>query len=65
MKESALAGDPETMSTAERQSCLLEKEVAVRRTELSVLRQEVDCLHGNSHPLTQGLQTRMEKVEQK
>lgn len=60
-----MAGDPETMSTAERQSCLLEKEVAARRTELGVLKQEVDCLHGHNHPLTQGLQTRMEKVEQK
>lgn len=65
MKESALAGDPETMSTAERESCLLEKEVAARRTELGALRQEVDTLHEHSHPLTQGLQTRMEKVEQK
>lgn len=65
MKESALAGDPETMSTAERESCLLEKEVAARRTELGALRQEVDCLHGHSHPLTHGLQTRMETVEQK
>lgn len=65
MKESALAGDPETMSMAERESCLLEKEVAARRMELSALRQEVDRLHGHSHPLTQGLQTRMEKVEEK
>ena len=65
MKESALAGDPETMSVAERESCLLEKEVAARRMELSALRQEVDRLHGQSHPHTQGLHARMEKVEQK
>lgn len=65
MKESALAGDPETMSMAEKESCLLEKEVAARRLELSALRQEVDRLHGHSHPHTRGLQTRMEKVERK
>lgn len=65
MKESALAGDPETMSVAERESCLLEKEVAARRMELSALRQEVDRLNGHSHPHTRGLHARMEKVEGK
>lgn len=53
------------MSMAERESCLLEKEVAARRMELSALRQEVDRLHGQSHPYKQSLQARMEKVEQK
>ncbi|XP_029377055.1 uncharacterized protein mymx isoform X3 [Echeneis naucrates] len=65
MKESALAGDPETMSEAERESCLLEKEVAARSLELSALRQEVDRLHGHSHPHTQCLPARMEEVERK
>ncbi|XP_076599688.1 uncharacterized protein mymx isoform X3 [Chaetodon auriga] len=65
MKESALAGDPETMSMAERESCLLEKEVAARSLELSALRQEVDRLHGHSHPHTRRLPARMEEVERK
>lgn len=65
MKESSLAGDPETMSMAERQSCLLEREVAARGHELSTLRQEVDRLHCHSHPHTQGLPARMEAVEKK
>ncbi|XP_070697709.1 spectrin beta chain, non-erythrocytic 1 [Pempheris klunzingeri] len=65
MKESALAGDPETMSMAERESYLLEKEVAARSLELRALRQEVDRLHGHSHPHTRGLPARMEEVERK
>ncbi|XP_028279297.1 uncharacterized protein mymx isoform X3 [Parambassis ranga] len=65
MKESALAGDPETMSVAERESCLLEKEVAARSLELSALRQEVDRLRGHSHPHTRWLPARMDEVERK
>ncbi|XP_061601923.1 spectrin beta chain, non-erythrocytic 5 isoform X6 [Cololabis saira] len=65
LKESALAGDPETMSLAERESCLLEKEVAARSLELSALKQEVERLHGYSHPHTRGLPARMEEVERK
>lgn len=65
MKESALAGDPETMSMAERESCLLEKEVAARSLELSALRQEVDRLDYHRHPHTRGLGARMEEVERK
>ncbi|CAJ1067414.1 uncharacterized protein LOC121511110 [Xyrichtys novacula] len=65
MKESALAGDPETMSVAERESCLLEKEVAARSLELGALRQEVDRLQEHSHPHTRGLPARMEEVERK
>ncbi|MEQ2218096.1 hypothetical protein XENOCAPTIV_029370 [Xenoophorus captivus] len=53
------------MSRAERESCQLEKEVAARSLELSDLRQEVDRLHGHSHPHTQGLAARMEEVERK
>ncbi|XP_029926849.1 uncharacterized protein mymx isoform X2 [Myripristis murdjan] len=65
MRESSLAGDPETMSMAERESCLLEKEVAARSLELNALRQEVDRLRGQSHPHTKGLPARMEEVERK
>lgn len=65
MKASAIVGDPETMSRAERESCLLEKEVAARSVELSALRQEVDRLHGHSHPHTRGLAARMEELERK
>ncbi|XP_019115609.2 uncharacterized protein mymx isoform X2 [Larimichthys crocea] len=65
MKESALAGDPETMSMAERESCLLEKEVAARSLELRALRQEVDRLHDHSHPHTRGLPARIGEVERK
>ncbi|XP_031139979.1 uncharacterized protein LOC116039359 isoform X2 [Sander lucioperca] len=65
MKESALAGDPETMSMAERESCLLEKAMAARSLELGALRQEVERLHSHSHPHTRGLPARMEDVERK
>ncbi|XP_054655007.1 uncharacterized protein LOC129194105 isoform X3 [Dunckerocampus dactyliophorus] len=65
MEESSLANDPETMTIAERESCLLEKEVAIRSLELSTLRQEVARLHGHGHPHTQGLPARMEEVERK
>lgn len=65
MKESALASDPETMSVAERQSSLLEKEVAARGPELSALKQEVDRLDSHSHPHIRGLATRMEELERK
>uniref|UniRef100_A0A3B3CHA5 PH domain-containing protein n=1 Tax=Oryzias melastigma TaxID=30732 RepID=A0A3B3CHA5_ORYME len=65
MKESALAGDPETMSLAERESCLLEREVAARSLELSELRREVDSLHGHNHPHARRLPERMDEVEKK
>ncbi|XP_055358551.1 uncharacterized protein LOC114870613 isoform X2 [Betta splendens] len=65
MKESALAGDPETMSAAERESSLLEKEVAARGPELGALRQEVDRLDSHAHPHIRGLATRMEELERK
>ncbi|KAJ0066727.1 hypothetical protein NL108_002298 [Boleophthalmus pectinirostris] len=65
MKESSLAADPETMSVAERQSCLLEREVTARGHELKALRQEVERLQCHSHPLTRGLPARMDAVERK
>ncbi|XP_061766649.1 uncharacterized protein LOC133559181 isoform X2 [Nerophis ophidion] len=63
--ESSLASDPETMTIAEQQSCLLEKEVRVRSLELSALRQEVEHLHGHGYLHTRGLPARMEEVERK
>ncbi|XP_077438064.1 uncharacterized protein mymx [Vanacampus margaritifer] len=65
MKESSLARDPETTSIAERESCRLEKEVAIRGLELAALRQEVERLHGHGHPHTRGLSSRMEEVDRK
>lgn len=65
MKESSPATDPKTVTVAERESCLLEEEVAARGLELSALRQEVDRLHDPSHPHTPGLSARMEEVERK
>ncbi|XP_034040277.1 uncharacterized protein LOC117522969 [Thalassophryne amazonica] len=65
LKESSLARDPETMSKAEKESSLLEREVAARSLELSALRQEVDRLQGHTHPHTPGLAARMDDVERK
>ncbi|KAM4607675.1 uncharacterized protein mymx isoform 4-T4 [Polymixia lowei] len=65
VRESSLAGDPETMCLAERESCLLEREVAARGPELSALRQEVGRLRGQRHPHAQGLPARMEELERK
>nr|XP_057914138.1 uncharacterized protein LOC131107810 isoform X3 [Doryrhamphus excisus] len=64
-EESSRANDPETMTIAERENCLLEKEVAIRSLELNALRKEVERLHGHGHPNTQGLPARMEEVERK
>lgn len=65
MKASSLAGDPETMSVAERESRLLEREVAARSPELDALRREVEQLHCHSHAHTRGLPGRMDQVEKK
>ncbi|XP_067091847.1 uncharacterized protein [Osmerus mordax] len=65
MRESSLAGDPETMSVAERESRLLEREVAERGLELGALRKEVDRLSGQRHPHTEQLPARMEQLEDK
>uniref|UniRef100_A0A672ZWJ5 PH domain-containing protein n=2 Tax=Sphaeramia orbicularis TaxID=375764 RepID=A0A672ZWJ5_9TELE len=65
MKESSLAGDPETMSVAEKESRLLEREVAARSPELDALRREVERLHCHSHAHTRGLPGRMDQVEKK
>ncbi|XP_061545831.1 uncharacterized protein LOC133409602 isoform X2 [Phycodurus eques] len=65
VKESSLGSDPEKMPVAERESCLLEKEVAIRGLELNALRKEMEHLHGHSHPHTRGLPSRIEEVDRK
>ena len=65
MRESSLARDPETMSGAERESRLLEREVAARGLELEALRREVEQLSSQRHPHTEQLPARMEQVEDK
>ncbi|XP_019726187.1 uncharacterized protein mymx isoform X3 [Hippocampus comes] len=65
MKESSLARDPETMSAAEQENCRLGKEIAIRSQELGALRQEVEHLHGRSHPRARDLPSRMEEVDTK
>uniref|UniRef100_W5NFV8 PH domain-containing protein n=1 Tax=Lepisosteus oculatus TaxID=7918 RepID=W5NFV8_LEPOC len=65
IRQSSLEGDPESVSAAERESSLLEREVASRGLELRVLRQEVDKLSGRRHVHTQQLARRMDEVEEK
>ncbi|MBN3324318.1 SPTN5 protein, partial [Atractosteus spatula] len=65
IRQSSLEGDPESVSAAERESSLLEREVASRGLELRVLRQEVDKLSGRRHVHTQQLPRRMDEVEEK
>ncbi|XP_034148182.1 uncharacterized protein LOC106023986 isoform X3 [Esox lucius] len=75
---SQLAGDPETMRLAEREGCLLQKELCAQGLVLATLRQEVDRLGGHQsgegsvHPNAEGpqgpqthLSERMEQVERK
>ncbi|XP_048863767.1 uncharacterized protein LOC125738638 isoform X2 [Brienomyrus brachyistius] len=65
IRQSSLAGDPESMSAAERESCLLEREVSSRGLELCVLRQEVDKLRCRRHAHAERLPARMAEVEEK
>ncbi|XP_030011320.1 spectrin beta chain, non-erythrocytic 5-like [Sphaeramia orbicularis] len=53
------------MSVAEKESRLLEREVAARSPELDALRREVERLHCHSHAHTLGLPGRMDQVEKK
>ncbi|XP_061692613.1 uncharacterized protein LOC133509530 isoform X2 [Syngnathoides biaculeatus] len=64
-KESLLGNDPEKMPVAERESCFLEKEIAICDLELKALRKVVEALHGHSHPHTRGLKSRIEEVDRK
>ncbi|XP_058879841.1 spectrin beta chain, non-erythrocytic 1-like isoform X5 [Acipenser ruthenus] len=61
----ALSGDPESMNAAERESSLLENEVASRGLELRALRQEVEKLRSRRHFHTDELPSKMEEVEDK
>ncbi|XP_056148339.1 spectrin beta chain, non-erythrocytic 2 [Lampris incognitus] len=65
LRECSLAGDPETVSAAERESRLLLREVAARGLELHALRQEVEKLRGQCPPHARSLPARMEEVERK
>ncbi|MGH0140274.1 UNVERIFIED_CONTAM: hypothetical protein FKN15_008952 [Acipenser sinensis] len=59
----ALSGDPESMNAAERESSLLENEVASRGLELRALRQEVEKLRSRRHFHMDELPSKMEEVE--
>ncbi|XP_030628129.1 uncharacterized protein mymx [Chanos chanos] len=65
IRQSSLVGDPESMSVAEQESSLLEREMAARALELRSLREEVDTLSGQRHLHTELLPARMEEVEKK
>lgn len=65
IRESSVAGDPESMSLAERESCLLEREVSARGLQLQALRREVDALRTQRHLHTELLPARIQEVERK
>ncbi|XP_043111256.1 spectrin alpha chain isoform X3 [Puntigrus tetrazona] len=65
IRQASLAGDPESVSVAEQESCQLERELEARRLELKSLRQEVDHLSAQRHLHTQLLPARLKDVEAK
>uniref|UniRef100_A0A9J8CXV8 PH domain-containing protein n=1 Tax=Cyprinus carpio carpio TaxID=630221 RepID=A0A9J8CXV8_CYPCA len=65
IRQASLAGDPESVSVAEQESCQLEQELEARRLELQNLRQEVDYLSSQRHLHTQLLPARLKDVEMK
>lgn len=65
IRQASLAGDPESVSVAEQESCQLEQELEARRLELQNLRQEVDYLSSQRHLHTQLLPARLKDVEKK
>ncbi|XP_041921451.1 uncharacterized protein LOC121685166 isoform X3 [Alosa sapidissima] len=65
IRESSVAGDPESMSLAERESCLLENELSARGLHLQALRCEVDTLRTQRHLHTELLPARIQEVERK
>ncbi|XP_041105968.1 spectrin beta chain, non-erythrocytic 1-like isoform X5 [Polyodon spathula] len=65
ISQCALSGDPESMNAAERESSLLENEVASRGLELRALRQEVEKLKSRRHFHTVELPSKIEEVEDK
>ncbi|XP_028845380.1 spectrin beta chain, non-erythrocytic 5 isoform X3 [Denticeps clupeoides] len=64
-RQAFLAGDPESMSMAERESSLMEREMSARNLELQSLRQEVETLCTQKHLYTELLPTRIQDVEKK
>lgn len=65
IRQASLAGDPESVSVAEQESCQLEQELEARGLELQNLRQEVDHLSKQRHLHTQLLPARLKDVEKK
>ncbi|XP_067278657.1 spectrin beta chain, non-erythrocytic 1 isoform X6 [Pseudorasbora parva] len=65
IRQASLAGDPESVSAAEQESCQLEQELEARGLELHNLRQEVDTLSKQRHLHTQLLPARLKDVEEK
>ncbi|XP_016133261.1 uncharacterized protein [Sinocyclocheilus grahami] len=65
IRQTSLAGDPESVSVVEQESCQLEQELEARRLELQNLRQEVDHLSSQRHLHTPLLPARLKDVEMK
>ncbi|XP_051508281.1 spectrin alpha chain-like isoform X4 [Myxocyprinus asiaticus] len=65
IRQASLAGDPESVSMAEQESCQLERELQDRGLELQNLRQEVHHLSTQRHLHTQLLPARLKDVEEK
>ncbi|XP_067241726.1 uncharacterized protein [Chanodichthys erythropterus] len=65
IRQASLAGDPESVSVAEQESCQLEQELEARALELQNLRLEVDHLSKQRHLHTQLLPARLKDVEKK
>ncbi|XP_026883402.2 spectrin beta chain, non-erythrocytic 1 isoform X6 [Electrophorus electricus] len=65
IRQASLAGDPESVSVAERESRLLERELETHNLDLHNLKQELEALQSQRHLHTQLLPSRMEQVERK
>ncbi|XP_052006595.1 uncharacterized protein LOC127660426 isoform X1 [Xyrauchen texanus] len=65
IRQASLAGDPESVSVAEQESCQLERELQDRGLELQNLRQEVHHLSSQRHLHTQLLPARLKDVKEK
>ncbi|XP_031434786.1 spectrin beta chain, non-erythrocytic 5 isoform X7 [Clupea harengus] len=65
IRESSVAGDPESMSLAEHESCLLERELSARGLQLQALRLEADTLRTQRHLHTELLPARIQEVDRK
>ncbi|XP_077073614.1 spectrin beta chain, non-erythrocytic 1 isoform X4 [Siphateles boraxobius] len=63
--QASLAGDPESVSVAEQESCQLEQELEARGLELQNLRCEAEHLSKQTHLHTRLLPARLQDVEKK